>query len=249
MGESTGRLELFARYGPVDDDGRLRGGISGSHVHTNGEISQMITWSTREALFALFTKPRSTVEVVVEMLLPIAMKHHYTAAEVKKMLREVSTDAEGRMDFPALQHIILDRQKKRLQALKDGMSKTGSAHRVPFQSKPAHHLTAVMRRKKHTEPEEALYNHKRLHGYATLVARMEDQNLSKNILANVRICRDRGDASDRWDRYCSVRSTGKASHVQARNTPRTAYVDDSGADQHSGCSSLLACGMHGRERA
>ena len=47
--QSTGRLELFARYGPVDEAGKLRGGIAGSHVHTDLEIRQMIQHETREA--------------------------------------------------------------------------------------------------------------------------------------------------------------------------------------------------------
>merc|ERR1712183_1251612 len=34
----VGRLELFAEYGPTDDDGFLRGGVGGRRSHTDLEI-------------------------------------------------------------------------------------------------------------------------------------------------------------------------------------------------------------------
>lgn len=246
--ESTGRLELFARYGPVDEDGKLRGGIQGGHAHTDGEIRTMITWNTREALFGLFTKPRSTVEVVVDSLMPLAMAHHYTVAEVKKMMREVSTGANGRMDFRALQNVIFERQRQRLQAYRFGVPPVGKSHKVPFQSKAAHSLSSVMRTPRHNEQEAEAYKQKRLHGYATLVARMEDQNESAQVVGNIRLCRDRGDVDDGWDRYCTVRNKGKASYVQARNTAKQTCPDDGTACQYGGCASLLASSMHGLTR-
>merc|ERR1712110_267479 len=116
--QSTGRLELYARYGPVDAEGRLRGGIQGGHVHNKYEIKQMIIHNTREALFSLFKRERSTVEVIVDELLPIAMAHNYTRAEIKRMLRKAPDRS-----FASLQRLILEGQKKRLKTLVDDPAK------------------------------------------------------------------------------------------------------------------------------
>eukprot|EP00928_Gymnodinium_smaydae_P046269 TRINITY_DN30821_c0_g1_i1.p1 TRINITY_DN30821_c0_g1~~TRINITY_DN30821_c0_g1_i1.p1 ORF type:complete len:311 (-),score=79.77 TRINITY_DN30821_c0_g1_i1:69-1001(-) len=247
--QSTGRLELFARYGPVDDDGHLRGGIRGGHVISDMEIRLMVQNNTREALFAQFTKPRSTVEVIVDILMPHAMAHQYTASEVRRMLRDVPVDEDGRLDFAFAQRVILESQRARLRALLgDGGLRDGRTPRANFQSKPAHLLTAVSRKEKQNEQEENLHKQKRLHGYCTLVAGMEDQADGRALFNNVILCRDRGDVSDRWDRYCSVRRCGKASYVQARNEARQPPVDDGLGDRHAGVSSLLAASMHGLMR-
>ena len=42
------RMDLFAYYGPCDDDGQLRGGPAGQHLHTDLEIRQMITELNKE---------------------------------------------------------------------------------------------------------------------------------------------------------------------------------------------------------
>lgn len=220
----TGRLELFARYGPVDEDGCLRGGIRGGHKISDREIRLMVEANTREALFAASTKPRCTTEVIVDLVLPIAMSHNYTISEVKRMLREVSVDPLGRLDFAASQRVILQAQRQRLKPfLHDSESGRGHGRspRGPFQSKQAAALTTVMRKTKLSEPEETLCKEKRLHAYSTLVAGMEDQHKGSVLQGNVRLCRDLGKTSDRWDRYCSLRNSGKASYVNARTEPRT----------------------------
>lgn len=241
--ESTGRLELFARYGPVDSDGRLRGGIGGSHVHTDLEIRQMIAHETREMLFALFKKPRATVEVIVDSLMPAALDQNYTWAEVRKLLRHVPVDSDGRLNFAVAQKVILENQRRRLQdLLKEGGTKKERGPRVPFQSKAAEMLMATTRRKKLNEQEEQLAKTKRTANYCTLVATLQDQTLTNQLVSNVTLCRGLGRVDDRWDRYCALRRVGKASYIQARNHPHAGVpcIDDGLADKHAGCSSLVA---------
>jgi len=243
--ETTGRLELFARYGPCDEQGRLRGGIAGSHVHTDPEIHQMIAHETREALFSLFSKPRATVEVVVDDVLPRALEQNYTAREIRKLLQGVALDSEGGMSFRSMQEAILASQRRRLQALvEQGPGARERGPKVPFQSKAAQHLLAPLRKKKLGEAEENLWAAKRTQNIGSLVASLEDQNNASQIHANVILARGLGRVDDRWDRYCSLRRAGKASFVQARNSPRPPGLDAGAGDRHGGCSSLLAAGMH-----
>jgi hypothetical protein len=243
--QSTGRLELYARYGPVDAEGRLLGGIQGGHVHTKNEIRQMINHNTREALFSLFKRERSTVAIIVDELLPIAMAHNYTRPEVNRMLRKLPDRS-----FGTLQSLILENQKKRLKVLVDDPAAAlrGRGPKIPFQSMPGHILHTVMRQAKHNECEEALFKQKRLHAYGGLVAEMGDQNKGTCVLANVRICRDHGPVDERWDRYSAIRGKGKASYVQARNSEKAPCHDDGAAEQHRGCASLLAASMHSLKR-
>eukprot|EP00929_Paragymnodinium_shiwhaense_P003329 TRINITY_DN103801_c0_g1_i1.p1 TRINITY_DN103801_c0_g1~~TRINITY_DN103801_c0_g1_i1.p1 ORF type:complete len:310 (+),score=71.96 TRINITY_DN103801_c0_g1_i1:68-997(+) len=240
--QCTGRLELFAKYGPVNDEGKLKGGIKGDHVHSDLEIRQMIRGNTQEALFSVCAergKDRSTAEVIVETLINVAMDHQYTVAEVKKMLRDVPTDQEGRMNFTAMQRVILAAQRQRLMELFQDGALRERPMKVPYQNKAAYQLTGVFRQQKRNPQEEALFLHKRLNGYATLCADLEDQN-NPQLPFNVTICRDRGSINDRWDRYCSLRRTGKTSYVSARNSPRDPGIGGNLADKQEGASSLMS---------
>lgn len=247
--ESTGRLELFARYGPVDEDGSLRGGIRGTHVHSEFEIRQMIKHETKEALLVVLKKPRATAEVIVEGVLPRALEQVYTQAEVRAMLTGVPLDRRGEMKFADLQVVILESRRNRLKALlRDGaLSSRGgnTTPRVPFQSKAAQILMQGLDTRKLNFQEENLLKQKRLANYASLLSNLEDQNQSNTLIANTTLMRSLGDVDDRWDRYCAVRRAGRSSYVQARNAPRTprdgsTYVGDELADRHPGTSSLVA---------
>ncbi|CAJ1359990.1 unnamed protein product [Effrenium voratum] len=247
--ESTGRLEIFARYGPVDEAGKLRGGISGSHVHTDLELRQMIHHETREMLFTLFKKPRETVEVIVDGLLPAAMVYNYTWQEVKQLLKpcfqEMGSNG-GKLSFARMQKIILQNQRERLQALlKDknaALKERGP--KVPFQSKPQHVLLAPISKKDLNAQEEQHWRRTRLQRFATQVAEMEDQNLQNQVVSNVILCRNPGDVDDRWDRYCAVRRVGKATYVKARNQQHSGFasMDDGLSNKHPGVSSLTSTG-------
>lgn len=242
--EALGRLELFARYGPTDENGQLRGGISGSHEHTDSEIRGMIMTCTQEALYKVLKRPRNEVEVIVDAVLPLSSQENIGRAEIRKLLANVPRDANGRMDFTVLQDTVLANQRHRLQAIiKHGpQGKKEREIKVPFQCKQADALLAITRKKKMTAPEETYAQEKRLHAYSTHLALLEDcRDKADQINCNVSLCRHRGDVDDRWDRYCAVRRTGRSGYVKARNQGRGCTVFDDGlADKHPGVASLRA---------
>merc|ERR1719401_1541078 len=125
------------------------------------------------------------------------MKHQYTPAEVKKMLRGVKTDGlvPPRYDFHELQRVILQSQRERLQALlKDGTLEKERGPRVPFQNEAGAILMSTVANKKKLNPQEEQFaKEKRLAKYCTLIASMEDQNLSNQLATNNMIARPLGD--------------------------------------------------------
>lgn len=244
--ESTGRLMLLARYGPVDEDGKLRGGTYGSHVHSDLEIHQMIRNETREALFSLFKKPRETVEVIVDSLMPGALKYNYTWADLKQLLKPCfAQSTDGKLNFHSLQQLVLKNQRERLKAIvKDGPPSKERGPRVPFQSKPAEILMAPYTKKDLNDQEHQELRNHQLHRYGTLLMGIEDQSLSHALAANAQLCRGLGDLNDKWDRYCAHRRTGRASYVMARNHSHTGLgcMDDGLTNKCPGISSLVSSG-------
>merc|ERR550537_410024 len=128
----------------------------------------MIEHNTRETMYSLFRKPRDTVESMVDTLTPLALAQKYTLADVRRILKGVPTDMNGRMDFSAMQKPILDSQRQRLMVLvsraEGGKPLAPPAERlprVPFQSKSAATLMELTTRKKFTDVQSELNNHKR----------------------------------------------------------------------------------------
>jgi hypothetical protein len=240
--ESTGRADVFAWYGPVDDDGELRAGPQGKHKMTHLEIRQMVQELNREQLYSLFSRPRETVETVVNELLPKAMSHHYTEKEMQALLAGVSTTRAGRAKFEELQKVILADQRRRLVTLLEGGEITKAKRQpIPYQTRPAAVLTEMTRKKKLLPCQEFMAITKNLHRHGSLIAPIEQQNLSGTMAANVNLVRELGSMNDRWDRYCGLRQTGKASYVKARNHPRAdVRGDGSLPDKGPSVSSLTA---------
>mmetsp|Transcript_22866 Transcript_22866/g.41437 ORF Transcript_22866/g.41437 Transcript_22866/m.41437 type:complete len:372 (-) Transcript_22866:127-1242(-) len=177
--DSVGRLELFAKYGPCDEDGKLRGGVGGAHVHTDIEIKEMIKHNCREALYGKFKKDRKTVEVIVNTLMPTAMNEKYTERQIRQLLRNVPRNEYGRMDFTSLQDLVFESQSQRLQLLvkraQDGKPIAPPVERpqkVPFQSKTAATMLSLGAKKSATSVslEDSLeaHQHNRIHQLSTL---------------------------------------------------------------------------------
>lgn len=253
--DSCGRLEVFGKYGPTDEDGNLRGGVGGAHIHGDVEVKQMIEHGCREALYNLFLpKDRSTVESTVETLMPTAMAQRYTEDEVKDLLHKVPRYKDtGRMKFTEMQETIKAIQKRRLgEMAKRAMSGKPIAPpkerplKVPFQSRPAYELMAVTRAKKMMPMQEQISMGKKLHAYSTLCASLEDQSLTESVVMNCNLCRGLGPLNDKWDRYCALRRTGRSSYVQTRNTYRFNPSMDCGiGNKHPGISSLVTASCAG----
>lgn len=246
--ESTGRLDLFAYYGPCDDNGKLRGGPGGYHFHTDLEIRHMITELNKDNLYSLISRPRETVETMVNEILPKAVSHHYTEKDIIRLFAGISPDDSGRYKFGDMQNVVIKDQRQRLLTLIKGGEIAKAARRaIPFQSKPAYVLQSITRKKKLRANEESECLKKRMNAYSSMCAPLEQQNLSSAIAGNVLMVRSIGDVDDRWDRYCALRRTGKVSYVTARNTSRGRFGgDDELADKAPRCSTLTAsCALNG----
>merc|ERR1712226_445429 len=108
------------------------------------------------------------------------------------------------------------------------------------QNKQSAASMAITFKKKLTDAEGNHAQARRLHKYSTTLGTLEEQNrMSAHITQNVRLCRHLGDCNDKWDRYCSVRRTGRSGYVKAKNGPRLC-LDDGLGDKHPGCSSLVS---------
>lgn len=238
---STGRLDLFAYYGPCDDHGDLLGGPGGNHIHTDLEIKHMIHKLNEEQLYTLIARPRATVETMVQELLPKAIGHCYDQHDIQRLFQGLSPDA-GRYCFRDMQNIILKDQRRRLMTLiKGGEIQKTAREMIPFQTRPAKILQEITTRKKLRPNEEIIERSKRMTAFSGLVAPLEQQNMSNAIANNVKLVRGLGRVEDRWDRYCALRRVGKVSYVGARNMSRTAlHGDDDLADKAARCSTLTA---------
>merc|ERR1719326_1484561 len=236
--ESTGRLDVFGHFGSVDENGYLRGGPKGNHIHTDLEIRQMIKELNREQLLALLGRPKETVETMIAELLPKAVAHHYTEREIQVLFGGVSEDENGRRSFADLQRVVLADQRRRLLTLIRGGEISRSLRMpIPYQTKPAEMLTAMCRKPKLLPNQEFIVRTKNLHAQAQLIAPLEQQNLSQQLAANVQLVTGLGNCNDRWDRYCSLRKTGHCSYVKARNNPRRfPYADDEKGEKAAFCS-------------
>jgi len=257
--DSCGRLEIFAKYGPTDEDGNLRGGQSGAHIHGDTEVANMVKHNCRESLYNMFLpKDRSTVESIVDTLMPAAMAERYTELEVAHLLRHVGRypagqACSGRMIFTDLQECVKASQTKRLgEMAKRAMSgkpicpPKERPQKVPFQSKSAYILQGVTRKKKYQPMEEEIAKSKRLHSYSCLCASLEDQALTEAVMMNASLCRPLGRLDDKWDRYCALRRTGRSSYVQTRNSYRFNPAMDCGlGNKHPSVSSLLVASCAG----
>lgn len=246
--ESTGRLDLFAHFGPVTESGTLQGGPAGTHVHTDLEIRHMITEMNRKFLYKIFNRPKETVETIVNEILPKAVAHHYTPQDIVKMFGALPVDDHGYHRFCEMQDLVLADQKRRLTTLiHGGEIQKISRKAIPYQTKPAQILQSITLKKKLRDCEAVVANTKRLHAHSFMVAPLEQQNISSQLAANVQLVRGHGSVSERWDRYCAVRRTGKTSYVTARNTARNRRDgDDDLGDKAPHCSTLTAaCALNG----
>jgi len=241
----VGRLEVYALYGPSDDEGFLRGGVRGSHVHSDSEIRLMMEDLTREALFKLC----GGQEHMVQSLLPVARSQQYTWADVQRILRGVYTPC-----FSEVQRAILESQTERLLKLisraRGGLPISPpreSKPRVPYQSRSVTQEKTIAQKEKLSPTQHA---DRLLHSYTWQMTSGGGQAPAAELRSNTWLVRGPGDVDDRWDRYCATRRAGRASHVQARNQPRTGlYLDDGLTDKHPACSSLMADSTGGSSAA
>lgn len=112
-----GRLELLARFGPLDANGQLRGGRGGGHVLTAGEVRQMAydlharRWSRK--------LKRDFVDDLVPYTLgidPRKGRSVYGHEDVRALLHSVAQDSSsGNIDLARFQDIVLKDVQRRFR--------------------------------------------------------------------------------------------------------------------------------------
>lgn len=117
-GESPlGRLEVLARFGPLDSDGQLRSGYRGDHVLTAGEVKQM-TYDLHARRWQKKLK-RDFVDDLVLCTLgvdPTSKRSAYSPKDVRAILSDVTKDDDhSAIELSQLQDAVLTYVKSRFR--------------------------------------------------------------------------------------------------------------------------------------
>lgn len=112
-----GRLELLARFGPLDAHGQLRGGRGGGHVLTAGEVRQM-AYDLHAQRWKRKLK-RDFVDDLVPYTLGVNPKKGrsvYGHEDVRALLHAVPQDGnDGTIDLARFQDIVLKDVQRRFR--------------------------------------------------------------------------------------------------------------------------------------
>jgi len=141
---STGRLFVFALYGPLDRDSKLRAGHMGNHIVTARELDTMSDTLAREDILSVYAGAGLAPEEEEEILAQAdgAMKFipQYTVPEIERLLKLVPRDEDGLMSFHDMQGAVSKARAKHVKRLKAAMialtkSKNKHAQTAPVEEK------------------------------------------------------------------------------------------------------------------
>jgi saccharopepsin len=122
---STGRLFVFALYGPLDRDSKLRAGYMNQHVVTSHELDTMANTISREDILSVYAGQGLAPEEEEEILAQAdgAMKFipQYVTDDVERILKLVPRDEDGLMSFHDMQGAISKARAKHVKRLKAAM--------------------------------------------------------------------------------------------------------------------------------
>jgi hypothetical protein len=119
--DSTGRLLLFALYGPLTPSGQLTGGKRGGRGLTEPELTSMIRNLEREDLLAVYTGGSvfGDVEgVLVDVSAPTRGYPRMSREQVNGMLADLPRDSRGRCSFHDIQKRVLGSRLQRISDLR-----------------------------------------------------------------------------------------------------------------------------------
>jgi len=108
---STSRLYVFADYGPVLVNGRLRSGYKGQHLVTDQELKDMTSEMIKEDILKIYVgdqvlSQRDQDEVIQQADSKFKSIPNYTKGEILELLRTVPRNEEGHYNFHELQRIV-----------------------------------------------------------------------------------------------------------------------------------------------
>ena len=125
--KSTGRLTILQRYGPLDDQGRLRGGKYGSHVVSEAELKCMVKEVYVDDLMRVYTdqpetltsRQREDIAKSASRRVRDAIYRNITMEELNEILTAVPKNSVGGMDFADLQRAIESFRQRRTKMCRD----------------------------------------------------------------------------------------------------------------------------------
>ncbi|CAK4068066.1 unnamed protein product [Aphanomyces euteiches] len=197
---STGRLFVFALYGPLDSKSRLRSGEKGLHVVTDGELDTMCLSMEREdilSVYGMIGLSRAEEEQVLGQA-DQNMKDvpRYTRADIQQLFRTVPRNANGLMSFHDMQEKITKERLRRIVCMKD---KLNPCLAPPIVSKYRHayesHDTTAAKSTMFLKDvglngsENAVLVSRLLHRRAFQICHLHQAN-SPDLTQNVRLLRD-----------------------------------------------------------
>ena len=108
---STGRLSVFGNYGPLAEDGTLRGGRQGSRIVSHMELESMIEEMQREDILQVYIGKQALQREAQEEILKQADEElknlkPLTPEDVIKMFKNCPINEKGEYSFHDMQRII-----------------------------------------------------------------------------------------------------------------------------------------------
>ena len=200
---ATGRLFVFALYGPLDGQSRLRSGERGQHVVSDLELNTMCLTLEREDILSVYTDEALTAEEEEELMIQadhyLKIIPQYQPCDIHAILANVVRDADGLLDFHEMQRVILAARQDRVKKMKKNiLDRREEACVVRLKQ----HQVAVSKMKYETAPksmfkkeaglngaQNAVLTSKLLSTRAFQICASEDCN-SHDITQNVRLLRE-----------------------------------------------------------
>jgi len=233
---STSRLFVFALYGPLDKDARLRGGIRGQHVVTDKELDTMGRAIEREDILSVYAGKELTPQQEEEILASADefMKTipHWSKEDIIDILDDLPTDKDGNMSFHDMQKAIQDARAQRILFMKkkadaaikrrkkgtDLKSKSRTHSKAPLVSYKS--STVYSKDSGRTNAEIMLNTAAQLHKASHQICTVETGN-DPALTQNVLLLRDEHVVmQDKdWDGLCCVRQKNKGTYVKREKQP------------------------------
>ena len=118
---STGRLILFALYGPLNADGKITGGLHHSRTLTESEIETMVKELEQDDMLAVYTSGSvkgDIKEVLIDVQAASRGYPRMTRTQIEQMIADLPRDSRGRCSFHDIQKRVLGSRLQRIEDMR-----------------------------------------------------------------------------------------------------------------------------------
>ena len=120
--KSTGRLYVFALYGPLDEKSRLRSGDKGQHVLNGIELDTMCLNIEREDILSVYADGALTAAEEEEIMKQadhyLKVIPQFTKEDIQRIINPLSRDSQGLLSFHEMQKLIFQVRQDRVAKMK-----------------------------------------------------------------------------------------------------------------------------------